>query len=274
VRHYMLKSRILGLLRQAKVLLTLGMLTGTAAALAAAPTIRGPSLSFFEPFDRIDSRRWYTSDGWVNGNHQGCTWSRDNVRVKNGVLQLSINKSPNRLRDPKCAEIRTNVRLGYGLYEARKRAASGTGLNTAMFTYSSPPLTDVRDEMDIEILGKSPELVQFNYFVSARGGHESLNALGTEASAGFNHYAIEWLPKAVKWYVNGRLVRTVAGGKMPSVSDQLLLSLWSGSPDLEAWLGKFQDPHCAVTAQVDWVAYTRLGEECHFPESVSCKIAL
>ncbi len=244
-------------------------LSGTAAFPASAAPFK-PGTSFFEPFDRIDSSRWYVSDGWVNGNHQGCTWSRDNVRVERGVLTLRHTKAPNHLRGLKCAEIRTNSRLGFGLYEARIRTAAGSGLNTAMFTYSGPPLTDVHDEIDFEFLGKTPNKVQLNYFVSARGGHESIESLGTNASVGFNNYAFEWLPESIKWYVNGHLVRVAAGPMRPSVAGQFMLTLWSGSSDVDAWLGKFVDPRNSISADIDWFAYTRLGEKCRFPESMSC----
>ncbi len=235
---------------------------------SAAPFKLGPS--FFEPFDRIDSSRWYVSDGWVNGNHQGCSWSRDNVRLERGVLKLLHTKAPNHLRVFKCAEIRTNARFGFGLYEARIRVAAGSGLNTAIFTYSGPPLTNVHDEIDFEFLGKTPSKVQLNYFSSARGGHESLEPLDTNASVGFNNYAFEWLPDRIKWYVNGNLVRVTTGSMTPSVAGQFLLTLWSGSSALDAWLGKFDDPRYSISADFDWVAYTRLGEKCRFPESISC----
>jgi endo-1,3-1,4-beta-glycanase ExoK len=229
-----------------------------------------PAASFFEPFNTIDTRRWYISDGWINGNWQGCTWARSNLIANNGVLKLQLTKAPNKLSNYKCAEIRTLGRYGYGLYEVSLRSAAGAGLNTAMFTYSGPPLTPVHDEIDFEFLGKVPQKVQLNYYVTGKGGRETLTAVGSDASKGFHKYGFEWTPTELKWYTDGRLVRTATGGAQPKTPGQLFLSLWMGSNKTESWLGKFVDPRTLITAEVDWIAYTAPGERCKFAQSVSC----
>ena len=237
--------------------------------ISAAP-LESNSRSFFDPFDRIDTRRWYISNGWTNGDHQGCTWARENIQVVHGVLQLRHTTSPNKLRHYKCAEIRTLSSYGYGIYEARIRTAAGAGLNTAMFTYSGPPLTPVHDEIDFEFLGKLPNAVQLNYYTASHGGHETSTDLSSDGSASFNDYAIEWTPQSIKWYVNRRLIRTAAPPGLPRVPGQFFLSLWSGSESVNAWLGKYNDAGKAATAQIDWIAYTAPGERCRFPDSITC----
>lgn len=238
--------------------------------LFAAPTA-SIGHSFFDPFDRIDTRRWYISDGWTNGEHQGCTWARENVQVVRGVLQLRHTTSPNKLRRYKCAEIRTVSPYGYGTYEARIRTAAGSGLNSAMFTYSGPPLTNIHDEIDFEFLGKLPDAVQLNYYTASRGGHETSTDLGVDGSTSFNNYAIEWTPQNIKWYLNGRLIRTTTTKGLPSVPGQFFLSLWSGSDGINAWLGKYDDMGKVVTAEIDWIGYTAPGERCRFKQSITCR---
>lgn len=245
------------------------VLATVAAPVAAQPPIQAKS--FFEPFDRIDTRRWYLSDGWVNGGHQGCTWAKSNVATRGGILQLRVTQAPNRLRPYKCAEIRTLARYGYGLYEVRMRSAAAAGLNTAMFTYSGAPLTPVHDEIDFEFLGKSPQSVQLNFFVGGKGGHETSVSVGADASADFHDYAFDWGPRHIRWYIDGRLVRTATGTALPAVPGQYFLSLWMGAASVEGWLGKFVDPRPAISADVDWVAYTAPGERCAFAQSLSCK---
>lgn len=230
-----------------------------------------PAKSFFEPFDRIDTRRWYVSDGWVNGSQQGCTWSKGNVATRGGILQLRLTRAPNPLRAYKCAEIRTFGRYGYGLYEVRLRSAAAAGLNTAMFTYSGKPLTPVHDEIDFEFLGKAPPSVQLNYFVAGKGGHETLAPVGADASADFHTYAFDWGPDQIRWYIDGTLVRTATGAALPGVPGQFFLSLWMGATPVDAWLGKFVDERPAISAEVDWVAFTAPGERCRFAQSVSCR---
>ena len=226
--------------------------------------------SFYDPFDRLDEGRWYISDGWVNGDHQACTWSRDNVSAAGGTLLLILRRAPDKLRSHRCAEIRTHAAHGYGTYEVRLRSASGSGLNTAMFTYSGPPMTKVHDEIDFEFLGKNPLQVQLNYFVAARGGHEKMAEIGADLSAGFNTYAFEWLPGTMRWFINGKLVRSEAGAQLPSVAGQFFFSLWSGAPSIDGWLGAFDPAAGPVAAEIDWVGYTRPDEKCRFAGSVTC----
>ncbi len=229
--------------------------------------------SFFDPFDRIDLARWYVSDGWVNGAHQGCTWSRDNVSASKGVLQLQLGKAVDRLRPYRCAEVRTKARYGHGVYEARMRTAAGSGLNTAMFIFSGRPLTPVHDEIDFEFLGKAPANVQLNYYVNATGGHETAPTLGFDASSGFHDYAFVWMPGRVEWYVDGRLVRSAVGEPQPSTAGQFFLSLWNGSGTVDAWLGKFDAGKTPVLAEIDWVGFTKLGERCKFAASLTCRLS-
>lgn len=243
----------------------------TGAKTGAKPTAKTAGApSFFEPFDRLEAKRWYVSDGWTNGNHQACTWMRGNLSASGGILRLILRRAPNKHRSHGCAEIRTHAAHGYGTYEARIRSAAGSGLNTAMFTYSGPPMTRVHDEIDFEFLGKSPNRVQLNYFVAARGGNEKMVGIGTDLSAGFNTYAFEWLPGSMRWFINGNLVHSKAGTGLPSVPGQFFFSLWAGAPSLDGWLGKFDPAAGPVSAEIDWAAYTRPDERCRFPESVTC----
>lgn len=237
-------------------------------AQAAAPAM---TTSFFDPFDALDTKRWYVSNGWANGAHQGCTWSRDALKVASGALTLRLYKAADKLRSHRCAELRTHARLGYGWYEARIKTAAGSGLNTAMFTYSGQPLTKVHDEIDFEFLGKDPTGVQMNYYTNAKGGHESRGAVGGAASAGFNHYAFDWSPGRIRWFINGRLVRTADGAALPTTSGQFFLSLWNAGPSVYNWLGRFDPGAPPVNAQIDWIAYTRAGERCRFAASQSCR---
>jgi endo-1,3-1,4-beta-glycanase ExoK len=252
-----------------RLMMTLLLLSaaGWPVAASAQPAA---NQSFFDDFNQIDRKRWYISNGWVNGNHQGCTWSRNNVRAVNGRLQIRLTKAPNSLRQYKCAEIRTFASLGYGLYEARIRTAEGSGLNTGMFTYSGPPLTKVHDEIDFEFLGKSPNKVQLNYWVDGVGKREMNVPVPGGAAADFNNYAIEWAPNSIKWYINGKLVRSANGANLPVTPGQYFLTLWSGSATISGWLGTLPASTKNVVAEVEWAAYSEPRTKCLFPQSLSC----
>lgn len=242
--------------------------------LLAAPGIAQPGVtggSFFEPFDKVDEHRWYVSDGWTNGNHQGCTWRRNHIGLgrgaDKGILFLRLDNQADAKRPYGCAEIRTRAKLGYGLYEVRMRAAAGSGLNSAMFTYIGPP-DQPHDEIDFEFIGKSPNNVQLNYFRDGQGNHGSI-APTPGATDGFHNYAFDWSPNAIRWYVDGKLVRTSTGADLPRAPGQLFLSLWNGSAQNEDWLGAmaYKAP---VFAAIDWIAFTKAGEPCAFPQSLRC----
>lgn len=251
------------------------MMSGSSGAKPkAAPSPPGApsSASFFDPFDGIDGRRWYVSDGWVNGGQQGCTWSREAVRPGGGMLHLSVISSANKLRAYKCGELQTTGRFGYGTYEARMRIAAGSGLNSAMFTYSGPPISSTHDEIDFEFLGKNTANVQMNYFTAGRGSHEAFAAVPADAVSAFHNYAFVWAPGLIKWYIDGKLVRTASGSDLPSMPGKFYLTLWSGSSGVDNWLGKFDSARLPAEAAVDWAAFTQAGERCRFAQSITCRL--
>jgi endo-1,3-1,4-beta-glycanase ExoK len=228
-----------------------------------------PPPSFFEGFDRLDPDRWFVSDGWNNGAWQGCTWSARNLQVAGGVLTLAIDDTPARERAYSCAEVQTRAVYGYGLYEARIRGAGGAGTNTAMFTYTGSRSGEPNDEIDFEFIGKSPTRIWTNYWRDGadHGQTAQLNADGTRA---FVTYAFDWRADSLRYYVNGRLARVVGPDNLPRPAQKLILSLWIERGTTQAWLGRFAYPGRPVTAAIDWIAYTRPGERCRFPQSISC----
>lgn len=227
--------------------------------------------SFVDTFAKLDPARWYISDGWTNGAHQNCIWTKKNVKADNGHLELTFNDTP--LKDLKysCAEIQTKQRFGYGTYEVRMKAADASGLNTAFFSFIGPVDKSPHDEVDFEILGKNLNEVQVNQYISAKGGNEKLVPVAGGANKGFNDYAFVWEKNRLRYYVNGTLVQDVTDPtKVPSHSQKIFLSLW-GTDTLTDWMGPFSYPG-PQTMTVERVAFTALGEKCQFPTSVACTL--
>ena len=227
--------------------------------------------SFVENFDRLDTSFWYVSDGWNNGAHQNCTWSKDQVHVKDGVLSLTFEKRKLGERDFACGEIQTRKRFGYGTYEVRMKTADGSGLNSAFFTYIGPADKKPHDEIDFEVLGKNPAKVQLNQYVSGKGGNEALADVPGGANRGFNDYAFVWEKARLRYYVNGRLVHEVTDAtKLPVNAQKIFVSLW-GTDTLSNWMGAFS--YTAPTSmQIDRIAFTAPGDKCQFSESVACTL--
>lgn len=227
--------------------------------------------SFVDNFERLDTSRWYVSDGWNNGPHQNCTWSRKQVGIKDGVLQLQFIQSKTGERNYACGEIQTTKRYGYGTYEARYRTATGSGLNSAFFTYIGPADKQPHDEIDFEVLGKNSGEVQVNQYIKAKGGNEKLVPVGAKADDGFNDYAFVWEPGRLRYYLNGKLVQDVTDpSKIPDSQQKIFFSLW-GTDTLKDWMGKFAYTK-PTSLEVDRFAYTAPGDKCQFPESIACTL--
>jgi endo-1,3-1,4-beta-glycanase ExoK len=257
----------------AAVLSTLALPEPSLAQSAAKPPKAATGQSFVDDFDRLDMKRWYISDGWNNGKHQNCTWSRKQVSQANGKLTLEFAKRTLKDRDHVCAEIQTKTRFGYGTYEIRMKAAAGSGLNTGFFTYIGSADKQPHDEIDFEVLGKNPSKVQLNQFVDGKNvGAQKLVPVDGGADQDFHDYAFVWEKDRIRWYVDGKQMGEATDpAKIPTHPSKIFISLW-GSDTLTSWMGPFRDFDGPVKAVVDRVAFTALGDKCQFQESVVCKL--
>lgn len=238
---------------------------------ATAQEDQANGTSFVENFDRINNGFWYVSDGWNNGPHQNCTWSKKQVDVKDGILELHFAEGKTGERNYACGEIQTTKRYGYGTYEARIKTATGSGLNSAFFSYIGPTDKKPHDEIDFETLGKNPNQVQVNQYIGGKGGNEKLVPVAGGANQGFNDYAFVWEKDRLRYYLNGKLVQEVTDpSKIPSHAQKIFLSLW-GTDTLSDWMGKFAYTSPTVM-QVDRIAFTAMGDKCQFAESIACAL--
>jgi endo-1,3-1,4-beta-glycanase ExoK len=254
--------------------LCLSLILALGAAFASALPVaaqQASGTSFVDNFDNINRSLWYVSDGWNNGAHQNCTWSKNQVRAEEGVLHLGFAEGKSKDRNYLCGEIQTTKRYGYGTYEARIKAATGSGLNSAFFTYIGPTDKQQHDEIDFEVLGKNTGDVQVNQYVKAKGGNEKLVPVSGKADSGFNDYAFVWEKDRLRYYLNGKLVQDVTDpSKIPSGPQKIFFSLW-GSDTLSDWMGRFAYSEPSVLS-VDRVAFTALGDKCQFAESIACTL--
>lgn len=236
------------------------------------------SASFFDNFDTLSLQRWYVSDGWSNGTHQNCWWSKDQVTVAQGMLSVAFTPVPGGDRSYRCGELQTKQSFGPGVFEARIKAPSGSGLDAAFFTYIGPTQKQQHDEIDFEILPKDVNRVHTTTFVNGKSGDgETGNGKDIElpypADQDFIDYAIDWRPDRVDFYLNGQLAHSITTPReIPVTPQRTFFSLW-GSDTLSEWMGRFKAPTGKISMQVDWVAYTAPGDKCQFPQSLVCKLA-
>ncbi len=232
--------------------------------------------SFFETFDTLNTKRWFLSDGWSNGRHQSCVWSKDNGRLVDGKLELMLTDTPRGEHAFSCGELQSHGAYGYGTYEVRMRPAPlASGIVSAFFTYTGPPHGNPHDEIDFEFIAERARSVDASYHAKGNGGRSLPVSVDYDPRSGFHDYVFHWTPDRMTWFANGKVLREVARSEVkeyPTVPGKIYASVWSGSADLNAWLGPFNYPGTPLVASYEHIAYTKLGEDCQFPESIVCKL--
>jgi len=249
---------------------------GGAFAQTSPPVKAGQTVSFVDDFVRVAGNRWDTSHNW-RGGVQDCAWSRNNVRVVEQKLNLSIAISPANIIS--CAELKTRPLYGFGTYEFRLRPISASGVLTAAFLYArAGNVGGGHQQISIEFAGKDTRTMLAVHFYDGKQIHSEAIPLDFDASSKSNDYAIQWLPNAIRWYAGGRLVSEFKPPPsqvgMPEIPSQIALSVWNGRPWTLDWLGPLQLPDGAASAVVEQVAFTQQGVRCQFPSSIVCKLGL
>lgn len=244
---------------------------GAARADDAAGDAASDATAFFEPFDALDEDRWFVSDGWTNGPHQSCQWQRDRVGLGDGMLRLALETSDEGDLGLGCAEIQSNAQFLYGTFEARMKVPYATGMNANMFTFVGAPQDQPHNELDFEFIAPDGPSLQTN--VHFEGEDERAETIAMADDGQFRVFSMIWEPDAVRWFIDGTLIREARGGRIPDQPQKLYLSLWS-TDTLVSWMGAFAPDSAPQVLEVDWVAYTPAGAACQFDESILCSDAV
>ncbi len=223
--------------------------------------------AFFDDFDSLDRDRWYVSDGWSNGPHQNCVWSADRVAVVDGQMNLSLTTDGNDEFDLSCAEVQSNARLGFGTYEVRMKVPYAKGLNANMFSFIGEPQKKPHNEIDFEFLARDAPVLQTNFHTSESSANEEFHDVLDDQT--FRTYSFIWEEGRIRWYIDGDLIRTAGDATLPDEPQKMYLSLWSTDLLID-WMGRFDPASAPKVLEIDWVAFTPLGEDCAFEDSVLC----
>ncbi|TMV92106.1 glycosyl hydrolase family protein [Thioclava sp. BHET1] len=243
------------------------MLCGLPGMSMAQDSIRKTPLN--ETFQRLTPDFWYISDGWSNGAHQNCTWSRKAVGIGPDGLTLSYLPPATAGGKALCGEIQTKPRFLYGTFEARIKTQVASGLNAAFFTYIGPVHNQPHDEIDFELLTRYPSKVWVNRYVSGKDfGEGRLEDLSSPINEAWHDFAFTWTPDSLRWYIDGKLVRSETQN-IPSHPMKIYFSHW-GTDTLTDWMGKFEMPAAPVVMQIKSLTYTPLGTTCAFKGSITC----
>lgn len=157
---------------------------------------------------------------WEAGDHPlGKGWLRpENVAHSPGTLLLTL---PAGRYDG--GEIRSEVREGYGAYEARLRTPTAPGSISAFFLYEYASRRN--DEIDIEIFNDGSRRIWFTTWVRDRQTNHDEQILWFDPSAGFHDYLIEWASGRVRFFVDGVLLREWTSG-VPKDAMHVMVNTW------------------------------------------------
>lgn len=198
----------------------------------------------------LDNDLWNVSHGWSNGSYVINDWQKSQVRF-DGEMTFTLEKGKSSEHPYSSAEVQSKATYGHGYFETTMKAAKGSGLITAFFTYTGPPFGKPWNEIDVEIMGSDTTEVLLTYFHHDKQ-LSHVHDLGFDASEGFHTYGFEWQPDRIDWYVDGEKVHSVDGRdvSIPNERQKLMFSLW-GSRTLEEWAGPFD--HSVVPVQAEYV---------------------
>ena len=225
------------------------------------------TLAWSDEFDladgsRPDPSRWVHDlggGGWGNNELQTYTDRPENAAIRDGALVITARAerfagSDGHPRDYTSARLKTKGRVEqtYGRFEARLQLPRGAGLWPAFWMLGA----DIDGagwpecgEIDImENIGREPRTIHGTLHGPGYSGGAALSGAvqspsGAAFADGFHVVAVEWEPREIRWYLDGRQYFARTAGDLPGgarwVFDHdffVLLNVavggnWPGNPD-------------------------------------------
>ena len=152
------------------------------------------------------------------------------------------------------AELRTLEPLLYGKFEVRYKPAQGEGLVSSFFTYNDDHPNTPWNEIDIELLGRFPNVVDMNVITNTSHLRTHFTTLDTHID--FNEYGFEWTPDYVAWFINGEEIYRQTDEHIEDLTypSKLMMNIWN--PVYDDWVGTWDDRVLPRFAYYDWVRYS------------------
>jgi beta-glucanase (GH16 family) len=238
-----------------------------AQATSAPPALPGWSLVWSDEFNgtdgsAVDSSKWVSEtggNGWGNDELEYYTTRPQNVFQKDGNLVITVlaekyTGTDGVTRDYTSARLKTLGKFSqsYGRFEARIKIPKGQGIWPAFWMLGNDidkPGWPKCGEIDImENIGKEPALVHGTIHGPGYSGAQGIGSPfglpdGAPFANDFHLYAVEWSPKAIRFYVDDHLYATRTPADLPKGTKWvynhpffMLLNVavggnWPGSPD-------------------------------------------
>lgn len=169
------------------------------------------------------------------------------------LLILSLNGIA---KDYKGAEIRTKESFLYGRFEVKMKSCEASGMLISFFTfYDDPSFVNNWNEIDIEILGRYSNEVQFNAIVGKHEMHEKRQVLNFNPHKDFHTYSFEWTPEYIAWSVDGIEAYKLTGAHVAKMdkAQKIMMNIWPSQ--FWEWTGPWDESKLPLTALYDHVKY-------------------
>lgn len=165
--------------------------------------------------------------GWGNNELQFYTEQRkENARVERGILLIEARRENWKSSKYTSARLHSKGKgdWTYGRFEIRAKLPTGRGTWPAIWmlpslkTYGDGGWPD-NGEIDVmEHVGFDPDVVHGSVHTKAYhhsiGTHKSAKMNVPSARKTFNVFAVEWDPKEIRWYINGKHYFTFPNEKL------------------------------------------------------------
>lgn len=156
----------------------------------------------------------------------------------------------------KGAEYRTKQSFLYGRFEVSMKSAYREGVLSSFFTYyDGGGGVSNWNEIDIEILGRYPNDIQFNTITPGQVNHFSHFPMNSSPHSDYHTYAFEWTPNYVAWFVDGIEVYKQTGPHIQTLTraQKIMMNIWN--PQAPNWAGTWNPNVLPAFAFYDWVSY-------------------
>ncbi len=175
------------------------------------------------------------------------------------VCLLITNRTLAQSRDYYGAEIRTYESFLYGKFEVKMKSVETSGMLSSFFLfYDKPDFVTNWNEIDIEILGRYNNEVQFNTITPGNGKrapHEKRYVLNFNPHEDFHLYGIVWAPDYIAFEVDGEEVYRDSGEHIKEMNkpQKIMMNIWSTI--WTEWTGEWKGENLPVAAEYDFVKY-------------------
>ncbi len=184
--------------------------------------------------------------------------SKDKISLVMLILLFFISFNLSSAKNYKGGEIASRKTFKYGRFDVRFKPANREAVVSSFFTFHhwASGGTSNWNEIDIEIVGRYKNNVQYNTITPYQTFHIRSNYVEFNPYVDFHEYGFEWTPDYVAWFIDGEEVFRQTGEHIQTLvhPQNIQMNLWI--PEYTNWVGYFNDLYLPLTAEYDWVQYS------------------